>query len=233
MNETTTSTKSFPNHISTIRRPPQWMQMKNDQQPTTTPTTASKEKGTREKNKSETNATEQNSSKGKIWPTPHLQWTVKGIYYSKGRREHKNKICVSIFQQNRMETCSKNPPYYNRKMQSYFVKNGLKQPMDDDLFGLMSSLLEREQARSLSSCSSTSSEQEPTASWRVRDDRTYDNRPNDPDYFKTYYQRRVKQPVECKYCGMMISDTSNLSKHGKTKSCMNGRKPKSESSGRF
>ena len=56
--------------------------------------------------------------------------------------------------------------------------------MDDDLFGLMSSLLEQEQARSLSSSSRTSSEEEPTTSWRVRDDGTYDNRPNDPDYSK-------------------------------------------------
>ena len=101
--------------------------------------------------------------------------------------------------------------------------------MDDDLFGLMSSMLERKQARSLRSlpsCSRTSSEEAPTTSWRVRDDRTYDNRPNDPDYFKTYYQRRVKQPVECKYCGMMISDKSNLSKHSKTKRCMGNRSSK-------
>ena len=133
---------------------------------------------------------------------------------------------MSIFQQNCRKANLKSQPYYNKKMPSYFVKNGLKQPMDDDLFGLMSSLLEREQARSLSSSSSTSSEEEPTTSWRVRDDRTYDNRPNDPDYFKTYYQRRVKQPVECKCCGMMISDKSNLSKHSNIKRCMGNRSSK-------
>ena len=78
----------------------------------------------------------------------------------------------------------------------------------------------------MSSSSRTSSEEEPTTSWRVRDDRTYDNRPNDPDYFKTYSQRRVKQPAECKYCGMMISDKSNLSKHSESKRCRNGRSSK-------
>ena len=56
----------------------------------------------------------------------------------------------------------------------------MKQPMNDDLFDLMSSMLEREQARSLSSYSSTSSEEEPTTSWRVRDDGTYENRPMTP-----------------------------------------------------
>ena len=165
-------------------------------------------------------------SKGAIRPTPHTEWTVKGISYRKRRPEHKSEICMSIFQQNCRKANLKSQPYFNIKMPSYFVKNGLKQPTDDDLFGLMSSLLEREQARSLSSSSSTSSEEEPTTSWRVRDDRTYDNRPNDPDYFKTYYQRRVKQPVECKYCGMMISDKSNLSKHSKTKRCMGNRSSK-------
>ena len=69
-------------------------------------------------------------------------------------------------------------------MRSYFVKNGLKQPTDDDLFGLMNSFLEREQERSLPSCSSTSSEEAPTTSWRVRDGRTYDNKPNDPTISK-------------------------------------------------
>ena len=133
---------------------------------------------------------------------------------------------MSIFQQNCRKAYLKSQPYFNTKMSSYFVKNGLKQPTDDDLFGLMSSLLEREQARSLSSCSSTSSEEEPTTSWRFRDDGTYDNSPNDPDYFKTYYQARVKQPVECKYCGMMISDKSNSSKHSKTKRCMGNRSSK-------
>jgi len=78
----------------------------------------------------------------------------------------------------------------------------------------------------LSSSSRTSSEEEPTTSWRVRDDGTYDNRPSDPDYFKTYYQRKVKQPVECKYCGMMISGKANLSKHSKTKRCMGNRSSK-------
>ena len=104
----------------------------------------------------------------------------------------------------------------------------MRQPLDADLFGLMSSMLERKRARSLSSSSRTSLEEEPTTSLRVRDGRTYDNRPNDPDYFKTYYQRRVKQPVECKYCGMMISDgdKSNLSKHSKTKRCMGNRSSK-------
>ena len=115
-------------------------------------------------------------------------------------------------------------PYYSKKCGPTLKKNGMKQPMDDDLFDLMSSMLEREQARSLSSSSRASSEEEPTTSWRVRDDGTYDNRPNDPDYFKTYYQRKVKQPVGRKYCGMMICDISDLNRHSKTKRCMGNRR---------
>ena len=43
----------------------------------------------------------------------------------------------------------------------------MKQPMDDDVFDLMNSMLERERARSLSPSSRTSSEEEPSTSWRV------------------------------------------------------------------
>ena len=107
-------------------------------------------------------------------------------------------------------------------MPSYFVNNGIKQEIDDDLFDLMSSMLEKEQSRFSSSSSTTSSEEEPT-SWRRKSDGTYDNRPSDPDYFKKYYERKVKQPVQCKYCGTMMSDKSNLSKHYKTKKCINSR----------
>ena len=74
------------------------------------------------------------SSKGAIRPTPHTEWTVKGIYYRKRRPEHKSKICMSIFQQNCRKAYLKSQPYLNIKTPSYFVKNCLKQPMDDDLF---------------------------------------------------------------------------------------------------
>ena len=63
--------------------------------------------------------------------------------------------------------------------------------MDADLFDLMSSMLERRHVlcRHLSR---TSSEEEPTTSWRVRDDGTYDNRPSDPDYFQNILPKKGK-----------------------------------------
>ena len=71
----------------------------------------------------------------------------------------------------------------------------MKQPVDDDLFDLMSSILEREQAHAvvvfLAELES------------VGDDGPYDNR---LDYLKSSYQVKAKQPVACKYCGIMISD---------------------------
>ena len=58
---------------------------------------------------------------------------------------------------------------------------------------------------------------------RVGDEGTYDNRPNDPEYFKSSYQVKAKQPVAWEYCGTLVSDKSNSSKHSKTKTCISDR----------
>ena len=103
-------------------------------------------------------------------------------------------------------------------MPSYFVNNGIKQEIDDDLFDLMSSMLKGEQEQI------TSSEEEEDkhtkGQWRRQANGYYNKKPNDEDYFKKYYQGKTKSSCICDVCGYNLSCKSNLSKHKKTKRCM-------------
>ena len=58
-------------------------------------------------------------------------------------------------------------------------------------------------------------------SWRHRADGTNDNKLLRPDYFKTYYQTRLKQSNrECSECGELIYDFFKKSRHEKLKTCL-------------
>ena len=93
----------------------------------------------------------------------------------------------------------------------FMVIDGHKMKIDDNTFDTMSQLVQDELQ--------TSSEEQPTKKSRWRDDGTYDNRPLDPDYFKRYYQNKLKTPMTCPDCGKTIANKSNMSKHRNTKKC--------------
>lgn len=61
----------------------------------------------------------------------------------------------------------------------------------------------------------TSSEEEPRKHTRWNPNEAYDTKPLDPDYFKKYYQNKLKTPFTCPDCGKTISNKTNLSKHQK------------------
>lgn len=92
-------------------------------------------------------------------------------------------------------------------MPSYFVNNGIKQEMNDELFDLMSSMLK--QSTCSSNTSSTTSSDEESADnikykkgeWRRQENGYYNKAPNDINYYKKYYQEKVKQPCSCDICG--------------------------------
>ena len=60
-----------------------------------------------------------------------------------------------------------------------------------------------------------------TAPHRHRADGTYDSRPNDPDYFRKYYQERTLRDIPCPNCGCNIKDATRKARHMRTKKCMN------------
>jgi hypothetical protein len=59
-----------------------------------------------------------------------------------------------------------------------------------------------------------------TAPRRHKEDGTYDNRPNDPDYFRKYYQERTLRDIPCPNCGCNIKDATHKARHMRTKKCM-------------
>ena len=104
-------------------------------------------------------------------------------------------------------------------MPSYFVNNGIKQEIDDDLFDLMSSMLKGEQEQ-ITSSEEEEEEKHTKGQWRRQANGYYNKKPNDEDYFKKYYKGKTKSSCICDVCGYNLSCKSNLSKHKKTKRCM-------------
>ena len=58
----------------------------------------------------------------------------------------------------------------------------------------------------------------PTASWRQRPDGSYDNGPNDKQYWNRYYHEKKSVQICCAICGKMVV-RHNIRAHEKTKSC--------------
>ena len=99
-------------------------------------------------------------------------------------------------------------------MPCYLYIDGKKQEMDEDIFDQMVEALNQP----------STPKNTPTANTRWRPDGTYDKRPLDEDYFKTYYQKKLKIPFKCPDCGRTISSKYNLSKHRQTNACMSNRR---------
>lgn len=100
-------------------------------------------------------------------------------------------------------------------MPCYFVMDGIKQEMDDEVFDDM--MNELHQIKALTRTNANPS--------RWNDDGTYDKKPLDPKYFCKYYQKNLKEPFVCPDCGRTISSKSNLSKHRKTNVCKRLQQP--------
>ena len=47
----------------------------------------------------------------------------------------------------------------------------------------------------------------------------YDNKPNDPEYFKKYYMEVLRCPYECEVCGRVIASKSKLKVHQNSNYC--------------
>ena len=97
-------------------------------------------------------------------------------------------------------------------MPCFLVIDGIKTPMDDDLFDRLASEVSDEQ-------------QEPITPIHTRwnEDGTYNSKLLGPNYFKSYFQKHLKQPFQCPDCKRIISSKSNLSKHRTTKTCRKAR----------
>ena len=54
---------------------------------------------------------------------------------------------------------------------------------------------------------------------RYKDDGTYDNKPLDPNYFRTYYHTKGSEQVECPTCGYQCK-RNYLYRHSKTDKCI-------------
>lgn len=104
-------------------------------------------------------------------------------------------------------------------MPSYFVNNGLKQEIDDDLFDLLWNSIDRVEQTDSETSSTTTPKR--NSEWRKQDNGYYNTKTNDEEYFKKYYQNKTKHPCVCDVCGTHITCKSNLSKHKKTKKCRN------------
>ena len=73
-------------------------------------------------------------------------------------------------------------------MPSYFVDNGVKMTMTNDMFDMLWNSIGNDEFIS-SETSNISSEEEPktkNAEWRKQDNGYYNRKPNDDNYFKTY-----------------------------------------------
>ena len=99
-------------------------------------------------------------------------------------------------------------------MPCYLYIDGKKKEMDEDIFDQMVEALNEP----------STPKNTPTANTGCGADGTYDKRPLDEDYFKTYYQKKLKIPFKCPDCGRTISAKSKLSKHRQTNVCMSNRR---------
>ena len=82
-------------------------------------------------------------------------------------------------------------------MPSYFVDNGVKMTMTNDMFDMLWNSIGNDEFIS-SETSDISSEEEPktkNAEWRKQDNGYYNRKPNDDNYFKTYYKEKTNTHV--------------------------------------
>ena len=82
-------------------------------------------------------------------------------------------------------------------MPSYFVDNGVKMTMTNDMFDMLWNSIGNDEFIS-SETSVISSAEEPkrnNADWRKQDNGYYNRKPNDDNYFKTYYKEKTKTHV--------------------------------------
>ena len=62
------------------------------------------------------------------------------------------------------------------------------------------------------------------ALWRHNADGSYNNKPNDPEYFKKYYQEKIKgKPHTCEFCLSVLSQPSKLPRHLRSAKCLRAR----------
>ena len=54
---------------------------------------------------------------------------------------------------------------------------------------------------------------------RILGKTTADGKPADPEYFKKYYEQKIKQPINCDVCGTLITKYA-MKKHKETKYCI-------------
>ena len=90
-------------------------------------------------------------------------------------------------------------------MPFYFVMDGVKQEIDEDVFDQMTQDLQ--DLKWLTPTATTNNNQ---TRWN-----TDGTQPEtlDPNYFNKYHQKDLKSPFTCPDCGRTISNKSNLSKH--------------------
>ena len=109
----------------------------------------------------------------------------------------------------------------------HMVIDGCKMKIDNSTFETMSKLAqgelqnssEDEQVKDFLNFNQVEVKPKHTSRWKTNG--TYDTKPLDPDYFKKYYQSKLKTPFTCPDCGKTIANKTNLSKHRNTKKCRN------------
>ena len=82
-------------------------------------------------------------------------------------------------------------------MPSYFVDNGVKMTITNDMFDMLWNSIGIDEFIS-SETSVISSAEEPkrnNADWRKQDNGYYNRKPNDDNYFETYYKEKTKTHV--------------------------------------
>lgn len=101
-------------------------------------------------------------------------------------------------------------------MPCFFVMNGKKQEMDEDIFEEMLQELHQSTATIPQHCNTKPSRFNPNG--------TYNSKPLDPKYFNNYYHEKLSTPFKCPDCGKMLSSKSNYSKHRNRNICMKNRR---------
>ena len=56
------------------------------------------------------------------------------------------------------------------------------------------------------------------APWRYNDDGTYNKRPTDDSYYRTYYKEHTCQRIQCEVCGADVIK-HNIRQHQKSMKC--------------
>ncbi len=69
---------------------------------------------------------------------------------------------------------------------------------------------------------------ERTALWRWNEDGSYNNKPNDPNYFNNYMKRRVI----CNYCHR-LSSVAHITEHRKSQICMKAQRENTITDGKL